>query len=112
MRGTRPFLYSAKSGPDGCPGSKGRAGCQAGPIFPAHAPLRIQAASPSHSTALRTAFHANKWLRLHVSDLVGRASMNIILTPYPLLVNAAGQESTVDHQGVPGNERCGGGAKI
>ena len=38
--------------------------------------------------------------------------MNILLTPYPLLVNAAGQESTVDHQGVPGNERCGVGAKI
>src|ERR1700678_1475191 len=41
MRGTRPFLYPVKPGPDDCHRSKGRTGCQAGLIFPAHAALRI-----------------------------------------------------------------------
>jgi hypothetical protein len=36
-----------KSGPDGCDGSESRTCCQAGPIFPAHAPPRIRAARQS-----------------------------------------------------------------
>jgi len=43
MRGTRPFLYPVKSGPNGCHGGKSGTCCKAGPLFPAHASLRIRA---------------------------------------------------------------------
>src|SRR5271156_2312035 len=60
MRGTGLLLYAVESGPDGCPGGKSRNCCQAGPIFPAHAPLRIRTAFQSYSTVLRIAFHFSK----------------------------------------------------